>query len=302
MKLAGIYPIVPTPFDESGKIDPESIQRLTAFMAGCSVQGLAILGVMGEAQKLEAQKLNDAERVEVIRAFRAALPENLGLVVGVRAAGTDPAVDQARTAQDLGADALLVGPPPIQKDGAIFTYYQRVAQAVDVPLVIHDYPASTSILMSPELIARLHREVEGIPYIKLEDPPTGLKMDRVRELAGDTLGVFGALGGMYAFEELDRGALGIMTGFAYPELLVDLYQRYSKGDVAGAATLFYDMLPLIRFEFQPGMGVSLRKHILVQRRIIRTATIRHPGAQADARTLEHLERILDHMRQRGYKV
>jgi 4-hydroxy-tetrahydrodipicolinate synthase len=150
--------------------------------------------------------------------------------------------------------------------------------------------------MSPELIARLHREVEGIPYIKLEDPPTGPKMDRVRELAGDTLGVFGALGGMY------RGALGIMTGFAYPELLVDLYQRYSKGDVAGAATLFYDMLPLIRFEFQPGMGVSLRKHILVQRRIIRTATIRHPGAQADARTLEHLERILDHMRQRGYKV
>jgi 4-hydroxy-tetrahydrodipicolinate synthase len=297
MKLAGIYPIVPTPFDESGKIDPESIQRLTAFMAGCSVQGLAILGVMGEAQKL-----NDAERVEVIRAFRAALPENLGLVVGVRAAGTDPAVDQARTAQDLGADALLVGPPPIQKDGAIFTYYQRVAQAVDVPLVIHDYPASTGILMSPELIARLHREVEGIPYIKLEDPPTGPKMDRVRELAGDTLGVFGALGGMYAFEELDRGALGIMTGFAYPELLVDLYQRYSKGDVAGAATLFYDMLPLIRFEFQPGMGVSLRKHILVQRRIIRTATIRHPGAQADARTLEHLERILDHMRQRGYKV
>jgi 4-hydroxy-tetrahydrodipicolinate synthase len=137
MKLAGIYPIVPTPFDESGKIDPESIQRLTAFMTGCSVQGLAILGVMGEAQKL-----NDAERVEVIRAFRAALPENLGLVVGVRAAGTDPAVDQARTAQDLGADALLVGPPPIQKDGAIFTYYQRVAQAVDVPLVIHDYPAS----------------------------------------------------------------------------------------------------------------------------------------------------------------
>jgi 3-oxoacyl-[acyl-carrier protein] reductase len=82
MKLAGIYPIVPTPFNESGRIDPESIQRLTVFMVDCGVQGLAILGVMGEAQKL-----NDTERVEVIRAFRAALPENLALVVGVRAAG-----------------------------------------------------------------------------------------------------------------------------------------------------------------------------------------------------------------------
>jgi 4-hydroxy-tetrahydrodipicolinate synthase len=297
MKLEGIYPIVPTPFDESGRIDAESIQRLTAFMVECGVQGLAVLGVMGEAQKL-----NDAERVEVIKAFRAALPEKLGFVVGVRAAATDPAVDQARTACELGADALLVGPPPIQKDGAIFTYYQRVAQAVDVPLVIHDYPASTGILMSAELIARMHRDIQGIPYIKLEEPPTGPKMDRVRELAGDTLGVFGALGGMYAFEELDRGALGIMTGFAYPELLVDLYRRYRQGDVAGAATVFYDILPLIRFEFQPGMGVSLRKHILVQRGIIRTATIRHPGAEADTKTLEHLKRILDHLRQRGYSV
>ncbi len=297
MKLAGIYPIVPTPFDESGRIDPNSIQRLTSFMAGCGVQGLAILGVMGEAQKL-----NDAERVEVIKAFRAALPEQLGLVVGVRAAGTDPAVDQARTARDLGADALLVGPPPIQNDATIFTYYRRVAEAVDAPLVIHDYPASTGVLISAELIAKLHREVKGIQYIKLEEPPTGPKMDRVRELAGNTLGVFGALGGMFAFEELDRGALGIMTGFAYPELLVDLYQRYRKGDVTGAATLFYDILPLIRFEFQTGLGVSLRKHILVQRGIIRTATIRHPGAQADAKTLEHLKRILDHLRQRGYSV
>jgi len=297
MKLAGIYPIAPTPFDEAGKIDAESIQRLTAFMVEAGVQGLAILGVMGEAQKL-----NDVERTEVIQAFRAALPDNLAFVVGVRAAGTDPAVDQAQTARQLGADALLVGPPPIQNDGAIFTYYRRVAEAVDLPLIIHDYPASTGILLSPELIARLHREVKGIQYIKLEDPPTGPKMDRVRELAGDTLGVFGALGGLYAFEELERGAIGIMTGFAYPELLVELYRRHGRGDVAGAATLFYDILPLIRFEFQPGVGVSLRKYILVQRGVIRTATIRHPGAQADAGTLRHLKRILEHLRQRGYKV
>ena len=297
MKLEGIYPIVPTPFDEAAKIDTESIKCLTGFMVDRGVQGIAILGVMGEAQKL-----TEAEQVAVIKAFRAALPSKSGFVVGVRAAATDPAVEQARTAVELGADALLVGPPPVQNDDAIFTYYQRVAEAVDVPLIIHDYPDSTGILMSPELIARMHRDAKGIPYIKLEDPPTGLKMERVRQLAGDTLGVFGALGGAYAFEELDRGAVGIMTGFAYPELLVDLYLRYTKGDIAGAAALFYDILPLIRFEFQPRVGVSLRKHILVQRGVIRTTTIRHPGAQADAKTLEHLNRILDHLRQRGYSV
>lgn len=297
MALAGIYPIVPTPFDESGRIDVDSIQRLASFMADRGVQGLAILGVMGEAPKL-----NDAEREEVIEAFRTTLPEGLDLVVGVRAAGTDPAVDAARTAQQLGAGALLVGPPPVQNDDAIFTYYRRVAEAVDVPLVIHDYPASTGILMSPGLIARLHREIEGILYIKLEDPPTGPKMDRIRQLAGESLDVFGALGGMYAFEELERGAVGIMTGFAYPEMLVEIYQRFQNGDVDGAATVFYDVLPLIRFEFQPGLGVSLRKHILVRRGVFRTATVRHPGAQADTKTLDHLNRILEHLRRRGYDV
>lgn len=297
MTLSGIYPIVPTPFEESGRLDLESIRRLAPFMAERGVQGLAILGVMGEAHKL-----TDAEREQTIKAFRADLPDHLGLVVGVHAAGTDPAVDAARTAEQLGADALLVGPPPVQNDDVIFTYYQRVAHAVDAPLVIHDYPASTGILLSPALIARLYREIEGVRYIKLEDPPTGPKIDRVRALAGEDLGVFGALGGMYVLEELDRGAIGIMTGFAYPELLVDIYERHKSGDVDGAATVFYDILPLIRFEFQPGLGVSLRKHILMQRGVFRTATVRHPGAQADEKTLEHLSRILAHLRRRGYDV
>ena len=297
MGLAGIYPIVPTPFDTEGKIDVESIHRLSAFMAEKGVQGLAILGVMGEAHKL-----TEAEQQAVIRAFRESLPAPLDLVVGAKGAGTDVAVYAAQTAEQLGADALLVAPPPVQNDEVIFTYYQRVAQAVNVPLVLHDYPPSTGILMSPALIAKMHREIEGIRYVKLEDSPTGPKITRVQALAGSRLGIFGALGGAYAFEELDRGAIGIMTGFAYPEFLVEIYQRYQQGDIDGAAGLFYDIVPLIRFEFQPGLGVSLRKHILVQRGVFQSATVRHPGATADPKTLEHLTRILDHLRHRGYHV
>lgn len=297
MSLAGIYPIVPTPFDESGQIDTQSIQRLTAFLAERGVQGAAILGFMGEAHKL-----SESEQEHVIDTFRAHLPDGLGLVVGARAAGTDIAVNMARTAAKYNPDALLVGPPPVQNDEVLFTYYQRIADAVDVPLIVHDYPASTGIILAPALIARLYQELETVEYIKLEDPPTGLKIDRVRKLAGDDLRIFGALGGAYAFEELDRGATGIMTGFAYPEFLVDIYQRYQRGDVDGAAEVFYDVVALIRFEFQPGLGVSLRKHILVKRGVFATAVVRHPGARADAKTLAHLDRILDHLRGRGYAV
>lgn len=296
-ELAGIYPIVPTPFDAAGRLDMDSVRRLAAFVAECGAQGPAVLGVMGEGQKL-----SEAERAQLVEAMRTALPTGQQLVVGVRVAGTDLAVQAARQATDLGADAILLGPPPVQNDEALFHYYRRVAKALPIPVIVHDYPASTGILLSTALMARIHEACANVTYVKLEDPPTGPKMARLREVAGSGLRVLGALGGMYALEELQRGAVGIMTGFAYPELLVAIYQRFQAGDIDGASTVFYDILPLIRFEFQPGLGVHLRKHILVQRGVFRTATVRHPGAVADGETLAQLERILIHLRNRGYAV
>lgn len=297
MQLEGIYPIVPTPFDTSGKIDLSGIEGLSRFMVQRDVQGLAILGVLGEGHKL-----NEGERKQVIRTFKEALPEDSGLVVGVRAPATDLAVELSVSAQDLGAHAILLGPPPVQNDDAISVYFQRVAAAIDIPVIIHDFPPETKITMSADLIARLARECPGVEYIKLEDPPTWPKMAAVQEKAGPELKIFGALGGLFAFEELDRGAVGLMTGFAYPELLVELYRRYKSGDVDGAASLFYDIIPLIRFEFQTGIGLSMRKHILVRRGAIKTTVVRHPGPRADEKTLEHLFRIVAHLQARGYDV
>jgi 4-hydroxy-tetrahydrodipicolinate synthase len=297
MEIKGIYPIVPTPFDDDGTLDLVSIDRLSKFMLQKSVNGLAVLGALGEGHKLDA-----SERSQVIERFRSNLPKGIGLVVGVRAAATDLAVRMARAAEKLGADAILLGPLPLQSDSALSTYYQRVSASVDLPVIIHDYPAATGIFMTPDLIAKLFRENQNIKYIKLEDPPTGPKMASVFEKTNDEIRIFGALGGMYAFEELDRGAVGIMTGFAYPELLVELYRRYQDNDIAGAATLFYDMLPLNRLEFQPGIGVSIRKKVLVKRGVFKSAYVRHPGQEADAKTMEHIFRIVDHLKQRGYEM
>jgi 4-hydroxy-tetrahydrodipicolinate synthase len=268
---------------------------MTAFMVGRGVDGLAVLGVMGEAERL-----TEAERDRVVEAFREALPRDRALVVGAGAAGTDAAIHACARARELGADALLVGPPRIQNDTVLFGYYERIAQAVAAPIVVHDYPPATGVILSPTLLARLYKELERVQYVKLEDPPTGPKMAQVRSLAGDGFGILGALGGLYALEELERGAIGIMTGFSYPELLVRLYRLYRAGEVAQAADLFYGILPLIRFEFQPAVGVSLRKTILVRRGAIRTATVRHPGPAADPVTLRQLDRILEHLAARGH--
>jgi 4-hydroxy-tetrahydrodipicolinate synthase len=297
MQLEGIYPVVPTPFEENGDVDHESIEKLTAFMIEKGVNGLAVLGALGEGHKLDQN-----ERNQVIRQFKSNLPKGFELVVGVRSAATDLALRMAQAAQASGADAILLGPLSLQSDTALHTYYQRVSSAVEVPVIIHDYPAATGIFMSPDLIGRLFKENKNIVYIKLEDPPTGPKMEAVRKLAGSEAKIFGALGGMYAFEELDRGAVGIMTGFAYPELLVELYRRYRSNDIDGAATIFYDMLPLNRLEFQPGIGVSIRKQILVKRGVFKTAYVRHPGQDADPKTMEHIFRIVDHLKKRGYRM
>jgi len=293
--LAGIYPIVPTPFDERGAIDAHSIRTMTAFMVNRGVNGLAILGVMGEVDRLI-----DAEREQVVRLFREALPRTHTLVAGVFANGTDAAIHASRRAVDLGADALLVGPLPVQSDEVIFEYYRRIGEAVSVPIIVHDYPIATRVMLSPPLLARLYKEITQVQYVKLEDPPTGPKIDRVRSLAGASLGIFGAYGGLYALEELERGACGIMTGFVYQDLLVRLYTLHRAGEIDKAADLFYTILPLIRFEFQPGLGVSLRKAVLARLGAIRSATVRHPGAVADDETLRQLERIEGFLEARGY--
>ena len=297
MALKGIYPIVPTPFLENGEIDFPSIGRLIEFMAGKNVHGLAIMGALGEGQKL-----TEKEREAVIIAYRDQMPAGMDLIVGVRAPATDPAKTMAVRARELGADAILLGPHTIQKDGPLLEYYRQVSAAAEIPCIVHDYPAATGISLSVELIARIVEASEHVRYIKLEDPPTGAKMQALNRLAGPELAVFGALGGMYALEELERGAAGIMTGFVYAELLVRLYELAGRQEWKAAATLFFDFLPLNRWEFQPGIGVSLRKQVLKQLGVFSTATVRHPGPDADAKTLAQLWRIVEHLRAKGYDL
>jgi 4-hydroxy-tetrahydrodipicolinate synthase len=193
-------------------------------------------------------------------------------------------------------------PNGVQKDKPLLEYYQQVSDAAQIPCIIHDNPAVTGITLSVELIARIFEVSENIHYIKLEDPPTGMKMQALNRTAGAGLNVFGALGGMYALEELELGAIGIMTGFVYAELLVQLYDLAQTGQWKHAADLFYDFLPLNRWEFQPGIGVSLRKQVLKHLGVFTTAKVRHPGPDADSRTMDQLFRIVRHLQDKGYPL
>lgn len=295
-RFTGVHTIMPTPFREDGALDLSSLERLTEFLVGLGVDGVVVLGVMGEAPKL-----SESEQDEVVRTTVSAAAGRVPVFAGSGAAGTDLAILKSRQALDLGASGLLVAPPPVQNDAVIVEYYRRLGEAVAGPIILHDYPAATGIRLSAEIVARLYGEVPAVKVIKLEEPPTGPKITAIREL-GSEISIVGGLGGMYFLEELERGADGMMTGLSFPDLLLAIYRAFVSGSPAEARRLFYDACPLLRYEFQPGIGLALRKEIYRRRGAIESAYVRHPGAQIDDRMRSELDAVLEHCGLMGVKA
>jgi 4-hydroxy-tetrahydrodipicolinate synthase len=187
-----------------------------------------------------------------------------------------------------------VAPPRMARpnDGALERHYRAVADAVEIPIVVQDFPPSVGgLLMSVDVIARIGAASPKLRYLKLEDEPSPMKVSQVRAANPDIV-VFGGLGGMMFLEELRHGAHGTMTGFAYPEILVDIFTRFTAGDVDGATAVFYKYVPLIRFENQPRINLAIRKHIYHRRGAIASPRARAPYAPVDAETLADLDDIL----------
>jgi 4-hydroxy-tetrahydrodipicolinate synthase len=289
--FGGVWNIVPTPFTPSGDLDITSVRRLTDFVIGTGVDGLTILGVMGEAPKL-----SDAERSAVIEATLAAADGRRPVCVGISHPATDRAGAFAREAAALGAHSLMLAPPPLAKpsDAAIRRHFLTVAAATDLPIVVQDYPPASGVQMSVELIAALGAEAPSCRTLKLEDEPSPPKVAAVRA-AEPRIAILGGLGAIMLYEELRAGAAGTMTGFGFPEVLIDIVTRFRAGDEDGAREVFYKHLPLIRFENQPGINLPLRKHVYRRRGAMASERARSPVAPLDAGTKRELDRILRHL-------
>lgn len=282
----GVHPILPTPFLDDGRVDGEGMQRLVAHQLAAGVQGVAVLGFMGEAHKLSG-----AERREALSAAVAAAGD-APVWVGVRALGTAGCIEQVQEAEALGASAVFVAPIAPQSDAALEAHFRAVAASTSLPMALHDYPESFGISLSVDLIGRLARD--GVaPYLKAEEPPVLSKQRKVLAASEGRIGIFGGLGGQWVFEELVAGAAGVMTGLAFPELLVEIVARYASGDAAGAGKVFDRILPLIRFEFQPGIGVGLRKHVYRRRAVFDSEHVRAPAPVLDAATLADFEAVVE---------
>jgi 4-hydroxy-tetrahydrodipicolinate synthase len=289
---SGVYHILATPFRDDGALDVDGIPRLVDAVLRSSVSGITILGIAGEAHRL-----TDEERRRVVAGVVKEVRGRVPVAAGVSAPGTHLASSFAVMAREHGADAVMVAPPNGARNlDAVAEYYQAVAAAARLPVVLQDEPVTTQVTMPPAFLARLVAEVEAAQAVKLEEAPTPPKITRLRELADRPIPIFGGLGGVYFFEELARGAVGAMTGFPYPEALRMVREHFVAGRRDEARRLFYQWLPLIRYESQPGAvpgtSIALRKEILRRRGWIRSARVRPPATALDAATLDELTEIM----------
>ena len=288
-EMRGIFNILATPFDECGALDLPSLRNLVQFQIACGVDGLTILGVLGEAAKLSV-----AEREQVLAEVVTVAAGRVPIVVG--ASHPDDATCQqiCRGAERAGAAGVMVAPPPRfaeQAESELAGYYAQLAASFSIPIVVQDFPPVNGVTMSPATIAQLAADVPAARYLKLEDPPLMRKIAAILALNPEVV-IFGGLGGMFLLEELRRGAAGTMTGFAFSEVLIAVERAHHRGDDSAAARIFDRYLPLIRYENQPLINLTLRKFILHLRGVIAHPAPREPFAPLGDGVGEELSWIL----------
>lgn len=288
-RFTGVHWMLATPFKEDEEVDLKSIPNLVEKAAETGCQGMVVLGVTGEVARLTDEERRSVAR-EVIQHANG-----LPVTVGTTAASTRATIAYSREAQELGASAVMVSAPPMGKINfdALFLHYQQVAEAIDLPIVVQDYPQTSGVQMPPAFIARLAENLPSAQYLKLEDPPTPTKITAIRNLAGDKMSIFGGLGGVFLLDELSQGAAGAMTGFAYPEVLVEICRHMAEGDRARAEEVFYRYLPMFLFEFQEGIGVAIRKYALHHRGLIDSYRVRRPGPQIAEETRQEFHHLVE---------
>ena len=287
----GVYIIAATPFTDDGAVDSASVDRLMDFYVGAGSTGVTVLGIMGEAPKL-----THAESIALTRQVVRRV-NGLPVVVGASAPGFASMGALAKDAMDAGAGGVMIAPPSTLKtDDQIVTYYANVVEAIgaDVPFVLQDYPYASGVFMAPSVIRRIVQDNPSCKMVKHEEWPGLEKLTALKNLMADgsmrKVAILCGNGGVFLPHELERGADGANTGYAYPEMLVQLVRLIKAGDRAAAHDLFDRHLPLLRYEQQPGMlGLAVRKYILKRRGAIASDAQRKPGIRLSKEAIAEIE-------------
>jgi 4-hydroxy-tetrahydrodipicolinate synthase len=296
----GVYPIAPTPFQPDGRIDEASIGRLTEAYIACGANGATVLGIMGEAPKLEP-----SEALNVAGRFIDGMG-SLPVIVGVSAPGFASMRSLARAVMERGAAGVMIAPvPSLRTDDQITGYYRQAVEAIgtDIPFVIQDYPLTLSVQMTPKVIRQIIEEHPSCVMLKHEDWPGLDKISALRGFQAEgsmrPISILTGNGGLFLDFEMERGADGAMTGYAFPEMLIDVVRLQKAGRRDEAHDIFDAHLPLLRYEQQQGVGLAVRKYVLMKRGLLESDAQRKPGSVLPAAGRAEVDYLLDRLARSG---
>ncbi len=292
---SGMHVIAPTPFDEKGALDLASAARMAERYLAMGANGLTLLGIMGEAPKLTR-----GESLAFVKEVLARVASRAAVTVGVSSPGFAPMADLAKAVMDMGASGVMIAPPStLRTDDQITGYFGDVVEAIggDVPFVLQDYPQASNVVLTPKVIARIIASQPSCVMLKHEDWPGLDKITTLRRMQAlgeiRRVSILVANGGLFLPHEMERGADGAMTGYAYFDALIRVIDLVRAGKRSEAHDLFDRQLPLIRYEMQPGLGLAVRKYVLKKRGLIAHDTLRKPASSLSPETIADVEFLLE---------
>ena len=286
----GVYLIAATPFFETGELDLESLDRLIDWYLGHGVDGLTILGQLGEAPKLTYDEA-------LLVARRVLARVGVPVVVGVSSPGYASLRQLTAEVMDAGAAGVMIAPPGTLKgDDAILGYCRDVTGLMGpVPWVLQDFPLAGSPPMTAALVRRIADACPSMVVLKHEDWPGLDKITAIRRQEAQgarRLSILCGHGGILLPHELERGADGAMTGFSYPEMLVEVCRLARTGQAEAAHDLYDAYLPLVRYEQQPGLGLAVRKYVLWRRGALASPALRAPAPGLSPETRAEVDQLM----------
>lgn len=294
----GLYPIAPTPFHPDGRIDYASIDGLIQAYIQAQATGVTVLGIMGEAQKLEPD-----ESLAIASHFINGT--GLPVIVGVSASGFAAMRSLSHAAMEKGAAGVMIAPiPSLRTDDQIKGYFRQAISAIgsDIPFVIQDYPLTLSVQMTPDVIREIVQEHPSCVMLKHEDWPGLEKISVLRGFQADgsmrEISILTGNGGLFLDFETERGADGAMTGYAFPEMLAEVVSLQKAGRREEAHNIFDAHLPLLRYELQPGVGLAIRKYILLKRGVIACDAQREPSIVLSRKAREEVDYLMTRLADR----
>jgi dihydrodipicolinate synthase/N-acetylneuraminate lyase len=274
-RYQGVFPVVPTTFDEQGALDLESQKRCIDFMIDAGSTGLCIL-----ANFSEQFVLSDEERNLLTGTILKHVASRVPVIVTTTHFGTRVCVDRCKRAQDAGAGMVMVMPP---YHGAtirvgeqqIFDFYAALSAAISIPIMIQDAPVSGTVL-SAAFLARMAREIEQVRYFKIETPGAASKLRELLRLGGEAIeGPWDGEEAITLLPDLEAGATGAMTGGGYPDGIRQIMDAWQANRREDAADAYQRWLPLINYENRQG-GILTAKALMKEGGIIACEAPRHP--------------------------